>query len=84
MAAIPTCVGNAQNAPIQPRFEVASAKRSDQLLGQNFIDPGSVALDSFKRMGTTNSLQAQLYLDPESVVAKWPSIIEIYGSAQLY
>ena len=30
--------------------------------------------DAFKRVGTTNSLQAQLYLDPESVVAKWLSV----------
>ena len=44
MAVTPTCVGNTQNAPIQPKFEVASVKPSDQCFGQNSIDSGSVAL----------------------------------------
>jgi uncharacterized protein (TIGR03435 family) len=44
MAVITARVGNAQNAPIQPKFEVASVKRSDHCFGQNSIDPGSVAL----------------------------------------
>ena len=38
-----TCIANAQNAPIQPKFEVASVKRADQCGGRNSIDPGSVA-----------------------------------------
>jgi uncharacterized protein (TIGR03435 family) len=44
MAVTVTRVGSAQNAPIQPKFEVASVKRSDQCFGRNSIDPGSVAL----------------------------------------
>jgi len=35
---------NGQNAPVQPRFEVASVKRADQCFGPNSMDPGSVAL----------------------------------------
>jgi uncharacterized protein (TIGR03435 family) len=38
-----TCIANAQDAPIQPKFEVASIKRADQCGGRNSIDPGSVA-----------------------------------------
>ena len=37
------CIANSQNAPIQPKFEVASVKRADQCGGRNSIDPGSVA-----------------------------------------
>ncbi len=44
LAVAATCIANAQNAPIQPKFEVASVKRSDQCFGGNSIDPGSVAL----------------------------------------
>jgi uncharacterized protein (TIGR03435 family) len=40
---IATCMANAQSAPVQPKFEVASAKRADQCGGRNSIDPGSVA-----------------------------------------
>lgn len=36
------CIANAQNATIQPKFEVASVKRADQCGGRNSIDPGSV------------------------------------------
>jgi uncharacterized protein (TIGR03435 family) len=44
LIAVPaTCIANAQNAPIQPKFEVASVKRADQCGGPNSIDPGSVA-----------------------------------------
>lgn len=39
-----TCIADAQNAPIQPKFEVASVRRADQCFGgRNSIDPGSVA-----------------------------------------
>jgi uncharacterized protein (TIGR03435 family) len=38
-----TFVANAQNAPVQPKFEVASVKRAEQCGGRNAIDPGSVA-----------------------------------------
>ncbi len=37
-------ISGAQNAPIQPEFEVASVKRTDQCGGRNSIDPGSIAL----------------------------------------
>ena len=39
-----TCIANAQNAPIQPKFEVASVKRTDQCGGGRSIDPRSVTL----------------------------------------
>jgi uncharacterized protein (TIGR03435 family) len=40
-----TCIARAQNAPIQPKFEVASVKRTDRCFaGNNSIDPGSVTL----------------------------------------
>ena len=39
-----TCIASAQNAPIQPQFEVASVKRADQCRFNTSIDPGSVAL----------------------------------------
>jgi hypothetical protein len=38
-----TCIANAQNTSIQPKFEVASLKRAVQCGGRNSIDPGSVA-----------------------------------------
>ena len=46
LIAVPaTCVANAQNAPIQPKFEVASVKRTDRCFtGNSSIDPGSVTL----------------------------------------
>ena len=45
LIAVPAaCIANAQTAPIQPKFEVASVKRTEQCLGGNSIDPGSVAL----------------------------------------
>jgi uncharacterized protein (TIGR03435 family) len=45
LIAVPAaCIANAQNAPIQPKFEVASVKRADQCGGRGSIDPGSVAL----------------------------------------
>jgi uncharacterized protein (TIGR03435 family) len=38
-----TCIANAQTAPIQPNFEVASVKRTDRCFaGNSSIDPGSV------------------------------------------
>ena len=40
-----TCIANAQNAPLQPKFEVASVKRTDRCFAGNpSIDPGSVTL----------------------------------------
>ena len=40
-----TCIANAQDAPIQPKFEVASVKRTDRCFAGNpSIDPGSVTL----------------------------------------
>ena len=40
-----TCIVNAQNAPLQPKFEVASVKRTDRCFAGNpSIDPGSVTL----------------------------------------
>ena len=38
------CIACAQSAPSQPKFEVASVKRTDQCFGRNSIDPGSVSL----------------------------------------
>ena len=35
-------IANAQNAPVQPKFEVSSVKRAEQCGGRNSIDPGSV------------------------------------------
>jgi uncharacterized protein (TIGR03435 family) len=43
VAVTATCIANAQNAPVQPKFEVASVKRTAQCGGSNSIDPGSVA-----------------------------------------
>jgi uncharacterized protein (TIGR03435 family) len=44
LIAVPaSCVANAQNAPVQPKFEVAAVKRSDQCGGRNSIDPASLA-----------------------------------------
>jgi uncharacterized protein (TIGR03435 family) len=41
-----TCIANAQKAPLQPRFEVASVKRTDRCGGGGrSLDPGSVALN---------------------------------------
>src|SRR5215469_3634828 len=34
---------NGQDTPIQPKFEVASVKRTEECGGRNSIDPGSVA-----------------------------------------
>jgi len=39
-----TRIGNAQSAPIQPVFEVASVKRTDQCEFKTSIDPASVVL----------------------------------------
>jgi uncharacterized protein (TIGR03435 family) len=40
-----TCIANAQKAPLQPKFEVASVKRTDQCFAGNpSIDPGFVTL----------------------------------------
>src|SRR5450759_3758457 len=45
MTILATCIANAQNAPIQPKFEVASVKRTDRCFsGNSSIDPGSVTL----------------------------------------
>ncbi len=46
LIAVPaTCIANAQNAPIQPKFEVASVKRTDRCFAGNpTIDPESVIL----------------------------------------
>jgi uncharacterized protein (TIGR03435 family) len=46
LVAVPvTCITNAQNAPIQPKFEVASVKRTDRCFAGNpTIDPESVIL----------------------------------------
>jgi uncharacterized protein (TIGR03435 family) len=39
------CIANAQDTPIQPKFEVASVKRTDGCFaGNTSIDPGSVTL----------------------------------------
>jgi uncharacterized protein (TIGR03435 family) len=44
LAAVAATSGaNAQNAPAQAKFEVASVKRAEQCGGRNSIDPGSVA-----------------------------------------
>lgn len=45
MAVTPTSIGKAQNAPVQPKFEVASVKRTDQCQLNTSIDPGSVTLN---------------------------------------
>ncbi len=37
-----TGIADAQNAPMQAKFEVASVKRADQCGGRNSIDPGAV------------------------------------------
>jgi uncharacterized protein (TIGR03435 family) len=40
-----TCIASAQNAALQPKFEVASVKRTDRCFAGNpSIDPGSVTL----------------------------------------
>lgn len=39
-----TCIANAQSAPAQPQFEVASVKRADECRFNTSIDPGSIAL----------------------------------------
>jgi uncharacterized protein (TIGR03435 family) len=45
LIAVPaTCIANAQNAPAQPQFEVASVKRADECRFNRSIDPGSIAL----------------------------------------
>ncbi|MEO8597684.1 MAG: TIGR03435 family protein [Candidatus Solibacter sp.] len=45
IAVAASCMASAQNAPVQPKFEVASVKRADQCFGaRNSIDPGSVSL----------------------------------------
>ena len=46
LIAVPAaCIANAQNAPIQSKFEVASVKRTDRCFAGNpSIDPGSVTL----------------------------------------
>ncbi|MDR3701058.1 MAG: TIGR03435 family protein [Candidatus Sulfopaludibacter sp.] len=46
LIAVPaTCIENAQDVPIQPKFEVASVKRTDRCFaGNSSIDPGSVTL----------------------------------------
>jgi uncharacterized protein (TIGR03435 family) len=44
LIAVPAArIASAQNAPIQPKFEVASVKRAEQCGGRNSIDTGSVA-----------------------------------------
>jgi uncharacterized protein (TIGR03435 family) len=42
VAAAATCIAMAQNAPAQPKFEVASVRRANQCGGHNSLDPGSV------------------------------------------
>jgi uncharacterized protein (TIGR03435 family) len=46
LIAVPaTYIANAQNAPLQPKFEVASVKRTDRCFAANpSIDPGSVTV----------------------------------------
>lgn len=44
IAAASACVAKGQTAAMQPKFEVASVKRSEQCFGRNSIDPGAVAL----------------------------------------
>lgn len=44
MVVILAWIGDAQDAPIQPKFEVASVKPSGHCFGQNSIDSGSVVL----------------------------------------
>ncbi len=48
LIAVPaTCAANDQNAPLQPKFEVASVKRLDRCIAANpLIDPGSVTFKS--------------------------------------
>lgn len=43
-AATTSCIGNAQTAPLQPKFEVASVKRTDSCAFDRTFDPQAVTL----------------------------------------
>ncbi|MGA3019485.1 MAG: TIGR03435 family protein [Bryobacteraceae bacterium] len=73
----------AQNAPDQPKFEVASVKRADQCLFDSSVDPGSVVLKGFplKLVLTeafkvkTDQIVGPSWLDEDcfEIVAKMPA-----------